>query len=43
LGASKTEQLRETLQSLDSLPLLTEEVMERIESILENKPKIPTF
>lgn len=43
LGASKTEQLKETLQSLDSVPLLTEEVMERIESILENKPKTPTF
>lgn len=38
LGASKPEQLKETLTSLDVLPLLTAEVMEKIENILQNKP-----
>ncbi len=38
LGASKPEQLKETLTSLDVLPKLTREVMEKIESILQNKP-----
>jgi voltage-dependent potassium channel beta subunit len=39
LGASKVHQLEETLQSIDTIPLLTDEVMEKIEVILENKPK----
>lgn len=39
LGASKTEQLKETLGSIEVLPLLTVDVMEKIESILENKPQ----
>lgn len=43
LGASKTEQLRETLGSLDVLPLLTDAVIERIEAILGNKPVAPAF
>ena len=38
LGASKPEQLRETITALDGLPLLTAEVMEKIETILQNKP-----
>lgn len=38
LGASKTEQLKETLSSLEVLPLLTPEIMEKIEVILQNKP-----
>jgi len=38
LGASRIEQLEETIQSLEVLPLLTEEVMTRIEGILQNKP-----
>lgn len=38
LGASKPEQLAETLAALDVLPLLTEEVIEKIEGILGNKP-----
>ena len=40
LGASKPEQLRETLTSLDVVPLLTPSVIERLESILENKPEL---
>ena len=43
LGASKPEQLKETLTSLEVLPLLTAEVMEKIESILQNKPDTSGF
>jgi voltage-dependent potassium channel beta subunit len=43
LGASKTGQLAETLGSLDVVPMLTSDVEDAIESILENKPKKPTF
>lgn len=40
LGASKVEQLEENLKALDALPKLTDEVMGRIEGILQNKPEI---
>ena len=43
LGASKVNQLTETLTSLELLPLLNDELMEKIEDILENKPKHPPF
>jgi voltage-dependent potassium channel beta subunit len=43
LGASKEEQLKENLQSLDDLPKLTPEVMMRIEGILDNKPALPDY
>ena len=43
LGASKTEQLKETLTSLDLLPKLTEEVMQKIENILQNKPVLAQY
>lgn len=43
LGASKPEQLEDTIQSLEVLPKLTTEVMERIEGIMDNKPKMPTY
>ena len=43
LGASKPEQLRETITSFEVLPLLTDEVMQRIESVLQNKPAQPLF
>lgn len=43
LGASKPEQLKETLTSLDVVPLLTPQIMEKIESILQNKPVQPLF
>ena len=39
LGASRVEQLEETITSLDVLPKLTPEVLEKIETILDNKPK----
>lgn len=43
LGASRVEQLRENLKALDVLPALTDEVMERIEAILGNKPQFPVY
>lgn len=43
LGASKTEQLKETLTSLDILPLLTTEVMRKIDDILQNKPVLAAY
>jgi voltage-dependent potassium channel beta subunit len=43
LGASKPEQLRETLTSLDVVPLLTPSVNAQIEAILGNKPEIITL
>jgi aryl-alcohol dehydrogenase-like predicted oxidoreductase len=38
LGASKKEQLIENLKALDIVPLITNEVTEKIELILNNKP-----
>ena len=43
LGASKIVHLEETLKSLDIIPLITSEVEEKIESILQNKPEKPMF
>lgn len=43
LGASKLWQLEDTIQSIDKVDRLTEEVMERIEGILDNKPQHPLF
>ncbi len=38
LGATKKQQLEENLKALQVLPLLTNEIMEKIENILQNKP-----
>ncbi len=43
LGASKVEQLEETLTSFEILPKLTEEVLKKIEEVLDNKPPHPMF
>jgi voltage-dependent potassium channel beta subunit len=43
LGASKPAQLKENLTALEVLPLLTSEVIEKIEGILLNKPLLPLF
>lgn len=43
LGASKVEQLKETLSSPEVCELLTPELMEKIELILDNKPVPPQF
>jgi aryl-alcohol dehydrogenase-like predicted oxidoreductase len=39
LGASKPEQVLDNLKALEVLPKLTPEIMDKIESILQNKPK----
>jgi aryl-alcohol dehydrogenase-like predicted oxidoreductase len=39
-GASRPEQIYETVKSLDVVPKLTPEVLEEIEAILQNKPKL---
>ena len=38
-GASKPEQLKENLKALDAMEKLTEEVLNKIEEILDNKPE----
>ncbi len=43
LGASKLTQLEENLKAPEHLSKLSEEVMEHIESILENQPKHPQY
>lgn len=43
LGASKKEQLIENLQALDVVPMLTPEIMDKIETILNNKPVLAQF
>ena len=43
LGASKKEQLIENLQALEVLPLLTTEVMNKIDVIVDNKPVQSAF
>ncbi|MEM6525041.1 MAG: aldo/keto reductase [Bacteroidota bacterium] len=43
LGASKTSQLEENLKAFDAMHLLTDEVMEQIDGLLENKPVHPPF
>ena len=42
-GASRADQVRDNLKALDVLPLLTGEVTERIDKILDNKPTMPEF
>jgi voltage-dependent potassium channel beta subunit len=42
LGASEPAQLAENLDALEKVPLLTGEVMERIEKVLGNRPELPT-
>jgi voltage-dependent potassium channel beta subunit len=43
LGASKLSQLKENIVAGDLVDKLTEDVMEKIEGILDNKPKHPPF
>jgi voltage-dependent potassium channel beta subunit len=42
LGASRVEQLEENLTALDLVPSLTDDVIERIEGVLQNRPELPT-
>ncbi len=43
LGASKIHHLKETLTSLEIVPSLTDDVLEAIETVLDNKPVPPPF
>ncbi|CAN5295755.1 hypothetical protein BH09BAC2_BH09BAC2_04040 [soil metagenome] len=43
LGATKKEQLYSNLKALEVLPLLTGEVMEKIDEIMQTKPELPQF
>lgn len=43
LGATKTHQLEENLKASEAKVKLTEDVMEQIEQILENRPNHPRF
>lgn len=42
-GATKVSQLESNLKALEVVPLLTDEVMEKIEGILGNTPEFPKF
>lgn len=43
LGASRPEQLEETITSADVVPMLTDEVMKAIEEVVQNKPGLPQY
>ncbi len=43
LGATKKEQLTENLKALEVLPKLTPEVLQRIDEIMQTKPKQPEY
>ena len=43
LGATKPEQLQENLKALDVLPLLTQEVMDKIDETMGTKPTLPQY
>jgi voltage-dependent potassium channel beta subunit len=43
LGATRSEQLEETLTAPEIMHLLTNEVMQRIEDIMQNKPQHPPY
>lgn len=43
LGATKEEQLKQNLQALEVLPKLTDEVVNRIEGIMDTKPQMPQY
>ena len=42
LGVSRVEQLAENLEALDHVESLTDEVLQRLEGVLQNKPELPT-
>lgn len=41
LGCTSPKQLEEQLRTLDIIPRITPEVVEKVEAILQNKPKAP--
>ncbi|ORY83819.1 putative voltage-gated potassium channel subunit beta [Protomyces lactucae-debilis] len=42
LGATKPEQITENVKALEMLPKLTQEIMDEVEAILDNAPKMPS-
>ena len=42
-GASKVEQLKDNLQAMEVVEKLNDEIMLKIETILNNKPKHPAY
>lgn len=43
LGASRKEQLLQNLKAIDAVQLLTPEIMQRIEDIVQTKPVLPEY
>ncbi len=43
LGASKVPQLEENLKAIDALPILTSDVMDSVDLVLNNKPVLEDF
>jgi len=43
LGASNLNQLKENIRSLEIIPRLTDELMETIDDVLDNKPHEPSY
>ena len=43
LGATRREQLEENLKALDVLPLLSDELMNRVDAIFGTKPRLPDY
>jgi len=43
LGATRKEQLEENFKALDVLPLLTNELMDRVDEIFGTKPRLPDY
>ncbi|HAO45588.1 MAG TPA: aldo/keto reductase, partial [Chitinophagaceae bacterium] len=43
LGATKKTQLLDNLKALDVAPMLTPEIMDKIEAIMKTKPKLPEY
>lgn len=43
LGATKKQQLLDNLKSLEVVPMLTPDVMDKIEAIMKTKPTLPDF
>lgn len=41
LGATSVSQLKQNLESMDKVELLTDDVMERLEGVLGNRPELP--
>ena len=43
LGATDKKHLLENLKALEVVALLTPDVMEKIDAIMKNKPKLPDY